>query len=239
MVEQKSSSGAWWVVLSLVAGAGVLTSIGFIFFYAPVEVVLGVAQKIFYFHVPSAWGMYAATGLCALSSAVFLVTRSERADALAAAAGSIAFLFCIIVMITGPMWARAAWGVWWTWEPRLTAVLVLFLILAAYVVLRKAADRSPGMARFAAALAVIGAVDIPIIHVAVRKWRGNHPTVIGKGGGGITAEMGLTLGISLAAFTLLAIVLIALRYRVETARREVARLTAAHVLRSGGTATGG
>jgi len=237
-VSRKTSPGFLWPLLAVVAGAGVVTALGFIWFYAPEEQVLGVSQKIFYFHVPSAFGMYFATGLCALSSAVFLVTRKDKADALAAASGSVALVFCIVVLVTGPLWARAAWGVWWTWEPRLTSVMVLGLVLFAYAVLRKAAERTPGLARFAAALAVLGAVDIPIIHLAVRKWRGNHPTVIYKSGG-LTPEMGLTFGISLAAFTVLVVVLLALRYRIEVSRREVARLTAAQALRPDGAATGG
>ncbi|MBI4914665.1 MAG: cytochrome c biogenesis protein CcsA [Acidobacteria bacterium] len=239
MTQQvRTSSGLWLVALAVLAGASVLVSVGLVFFYAPVEVVMGVAQKIFYFHVPAAWGMYVATGLCAISSVVFLVTRKDGADAFAAAAGSVGLLFGILLMITGPMWARTAWGVWWSWEPRLTSALVLFLILAAYGVLRKASERSPGLARFAAALAVVGALDIPIIHLAVQKWRGNHPTVIGKGGGGITPEMGLTLGVAVGAFTILLVVLLALRYRVEVSRRELARLVAADALRSDGAAGG-
>ena len=236
---KRASSGQWLVLLALVAGAAVLTSIGLIFFYAPIEKTLGPAQKIFYFHVPAAWGMYVGTGLCAIASVVFLVTRKDGADAFAAASGSVALLFGILLMLTGPMWAKTAWSVWWSWEPRLTSALVLFLILAAYAVLRRASERSPGLARFAAALAVVGALDIPIIHLAVKKWRGNHPTVIGKDGGGITSEMALTLTVAVGAFTLLLVVLLALRYRVEVARRELARLAAAEALRSDEPVAGG
>jgi heme exporter protein C len=234
-----SLSGLWLVLLAVAAGAAVLLSIGLIFFYAPIEKTLGPAQKIFYFHVPAAWGMYVGTGLCAIASVVFLVTRKDGADAFAAASGAIGLLFGILLLITGPMWAKTAWTVWWSWEPRLTSALVLFLILAAYAVLRRASERSPGLARFAAALAVVGALDIPIIHLAVKKWRGNHPTVIGQGGGGITSEMALTLGVAVAAFTLLLVVLLTLRYRIEIARREVARLTAAEALRSDEPVAGG
>lgn len=208
-----------------------LVAIGFVWFYAPVEAKMGVAQKIFYLHVPSAYAMYAATVLCAGASVVYLTTRSERADALAAASGSVALVFCIIVLTTGPLWARAAWGIYWAWEPRLTTVLVLGLILAAYAALRRAADRSPGLARFAAALAVLGALDLPLIHLAVRKWRGHHPIVIGEKGAGIDADMAVTLGVCFGAFTVLWIALLALRYRVEASRREAARLASAAALR--------
>ena len=229
----------WTPWLAAAAGAAVVAALGLVWLYAPVEAVTGLSQKIFYFHVPSAWAMYAATGLCAVASTVYLVTNAERADALAAAAGSVALLFCVVVLVTGPIWARAAWSVWWSWEPRLTTVLVLALILAAYAVLRKAAERTPRLARFAAALAVLAAVDLPIIHLAVRKWRGNHPTVIGRDGGGITPEMAVTLGAGLAAFTILALVLLRLRYRLELARRELARLAVAGLASRPPAAPGG
>lgn len=215
---------------ALAAAPIMLAAIGFVWFYAPVEATMGIAQKIFYFHVPSAYSMYAATAVCAGASVVYLATGSDRADALAAAAGSVALLFAVVVLTTGPLWARAAWGVWWTWEPRLTAVLVLGLMLAAYAAVRRAAERSPGLARFAAALAVLGALDLPLIHVAVRKWRGHHPSVIGRGGSGLDPDMAVTLGVCLAAFTVLWIALLGLRYRVERAKRDLARLSASAAL---------
>ncbi|MBN1771187.1 MAG: cytochrome c biogenesis protein CcsA [Deltaproteobacteria bacterium] len=217
----------WLPWLAAAAGAAVVAAVGLAWLYAPVEAVMGLSQKIFYFHVPSAWAMYAATGLCGIASTVYLVTNAERADALAAAAGSVALLFSVVVLVTGPIWARAAWSVWWRWEPRLTTVLVLALLLAAYAVLRRAAARTPRLARFAAALAILAVIDLPIIHLAVRKWRGNHPTVLGSGGGGLSTEMAVTLGVGLVAFTTLALVLLRLRYRLELARRELDRLVVA------------
>jgi heme exporter protein C len=238
-LADRQTEDLWTPWAAAAAGAAVVAALGLVWLYAPVEAVTGLSQKIFYFHVPSAWAMYAATALCAIASTVFLVTKSERADVLAAAAGSVALLFCTIVLVTGPIWARGAWSVWWRWEPRLTTVLVLGLILAAYAVLRKAAERTPRLARFAAALAVLAAIDLPIIHLAVRKWRGNHPTVLGRDGGGITAEMGVTLAVALVAFTILALVLLRLRYRYELARRELARLAVAVVASPAPTANGG
>lgn len=209
--------------LAAAAGVAVVAAIGLVWGYAPVEAVLGLSQKIFYIHVPSAWVMYAATGLCAVAGTVFLATNGERAEALAAAAGSVALRFCAVVLITGPMWARAAWNAWWRWEPRLTSVLVLGFLLVGHAVLRRAAERTPPLSRFAAALAILALIDLPIIHLAVRKWRGHHPTVLGAGGGGVTTEMAVTLGVALVAFTVLALVLLLLRYRLEIVRREVAR----------------
>jgi heme exporter protein C len=222
--------GRWLVGLAVTTAAALLAALALIFFVAPEDLRLGVAQRIFYFHVPSAWGMYLATGLCAAASAVFLANRSERADAFAAASGSVAGLYCLLVLVTGPLWARTAWGVYWTWEPRLTTLLVLALILGAYALLRRAAERTPSLARFAAALAILGALDVPLIHVSVRKWRGNHPTVVGSGGGGMDPPMWAALAVSLLAFTLLLALLVAMAYRVERLRREAMRRQAARLL---------
>lgn len=213
----------WFLPLVAIAGLAPAAAALWVWFGAPVERTMGVAQKIFYFHVPAAWGMYAATALCAGAAAVFLANRGEKAEALSAAAGSVALLLATVVLATGPFWARTAWGVYWSWEPRLTAVLVLWLILASHAVLRHAAARTPALARFAAALAVLGALDVPIIHVAVRKWRGNHPSVMG-GGGGLEPAMALTLAVCLVAFTVLCVALVILRYRIERTRVEVSRL---------------
>lgn len=222
-LTDRNALDRWIPRLAGAAGAAVVAALGLVWLYAPVEAVTGLSQKIFYFHVPSAWAMYAATGLCAAAGTVYLVTNSDRADALAAAAGSVALLFCIVVLVTGPIWARAAWNAWWRWEPRLTSVLVLGFLLGGHAMLRRAAERTPRLARFASALAILALIDVPIIHLAVRKWRGNHPTVLGPGGGGVTTEMAVTLGVALVAFTALALVLLLLRYRLETAKRELAR----------------
>jgi heme exporter protein C len=191
--------------------------------WAPVEARMGVVQKIFYFHVPSAYSMYLSWAVCTLASIVYLARRSPRWDALARSAAEIAMVFAAAVMITGPLWGRKSWGAYWSWDPRLTSALLFTLIVAAYNLLRA---RGSGEAErgFSAALAIVGACVVPIIHVSVQKWRGQHPTVIGSGGGGLTFEMGVSFAVSMAAFTLLFAVLLIQRHALERQRHRLAEL---------------
>lgn len=186
-----------------------------IFFHAPVEARMGIVQKIFYFHVPSAYAMYVGFVICGVASAGYLVKRKDSWDAVAVAAAEVGLVFCAIVLITGPLWARKAWGVWWTWDPRLTTTLLAGMIFTAYVVLRSFGGAGEAERRFAAGLAIVGLFDLPVIHYSVQRWRGTHPTVITNEGGGITAEMGQALGTSFLFFTLLVILLVWTRSRHE------------------------
>lgn len=150
---------------------------------APVEEVMGPVQKIFYLHVPSAMGMYLCVLLCSISSLVFLLRRSEAWDAAGKAGAEVGTLFCIIVLITGPIWANHAWGTAWVWDPRLTGVAVLGLILGSYHLARAVGQESVASRRLAAALGVLAAPNGLLIHYAVSMWGGQHPTVIYQGGG--------------------------------------------------------
>lgn len=210
--------------LAVVTAALFAVTLGAIFFYAPVESTMGVVQKIFYFHVPSAYAMYVGFAVCGLGSTMFLVKRKDAWDALAVAGAEVGLLFCIIVLVTGPLWARKAWGVWWTWDPRLTSTLLAAMIFTAYSVLRSFGGGETER-RFAAGLAIVGLFDIPIIHYAVDVWRGQHPTVIRGGGGGLAPEMLYTLLLSFVFFTALAALLIWIRMRVERSRQELDGLT--------------
>lgn len=193
-----------------------------IFFYAPVEAQMGVVQKIFYFHVPSAYAMYVGFVTAGVCSAVYLIRRRDAWDAVAVAGAEVGFLFCIIVLITGPLWARKAWGVWWEWDPRLTSTLFAGLIFASYLALRGFAGAGEVERRFSAGLAVVGVLDLPIIHYSVQRWRGQHPTVITNRGGGLDPDMGTTLAISFSFFTLLVAMLIWTRSRAERAQQRLA-----------------
>lgn len=186
-----------------------------IFVVAPVERQMGIVQKIFYFHVPSAYGMYLGFTVSAVASAVYLAKRDDRWDALAVAGAEVGSLFCAIVLVTGPFWARKAWGTFWTWDPRLTTTLLAGMIYFAYVVLRSFGAAGEVEKRFAAALSIFGLLDLPIIHFSVQRWRGTHPTVITGKGGGLHPDMYPSLFLSFALFTLLAAVLIWQRARAE------------------------
>jgi heme exporter protein C len=214
---ERSSSRSSLILHVLIALTAVLTLITLwqIFMVSPVEKQMGIVQKIFYFHVPSAYGMYLGFGVSAIASAVYLAKRDDRWDALAVAGAEVGSLFCVIVLMTGPFWARKAWGTFWTWDPRLTTTLLAGMIYFAYVVLRSFGAAGEVEKRFAAGLAIFGLLDLPIIHFSVQRWRGTHPTVITGKGGGLHPDMYPSLFLSFALFTLLASVLIWQRMRAE------------------------
>lgn len=221
--RQSGNSTVWSLVLfaTLAVFAAALYTI---FVVAPVEQQMGIVQKIFYFHVPSAYAMYIGFFVSAVGSAVYLLKRDPRWDAVAVAGAEVGTLFCLIVLLTGPLWARKAWGVWWTWDPRLTTTLLSGMIFAAYLVLRSMGDAGEVEKRFAAGLALLGLINLPLIHYSVQRWRGVHPTVITGKGGGLESEMYWALGLSFIAFTGLAVLLIWARASVERQREESARL---------------
>jgi heme exporter protein C len=174
----------------------------------------GLAQKIFYFHVPAAYAMYLSGTVCFLASALYLASPSEGRNAVARAGAECAVVFGAMMLTSGPLWAKKAWGVYWVWDPRLTTTLLSVIVYVAVVVLRAFTGDGDAERKFAAALGVLGTVNLPIIHYSVQKWGGNHPTVIGKGGGGLGhPAMKMTLGIGFLGMTLLAAVLLILRAR--------------------------
>lgn len=212
-------------MLTTVAGALVIATLYWAFFRAPFEAVMGAAQKIFYFHVPAAYAMYLCAAVCFVGSAAYLYAPTDGRDALARAGAEAAVAFGLVVLTTGPIWARPIWGVYWTWEPRLLTSLLSVLIYVAYVVLRSFAGDGDAERKFAAALGVLGAANLPIIHYSVQKWGGNHPRVISSGGGGLRhPDMKVALSLGFAAFTCLALVLVWSRLRLHAANARLASL---------------
>lgn len=202
--------------LSLLAAAMalVLGALVLIAFYTPADRVLGISQKIFYFHVGSAFAMLLTLSCAAVFSLADLVKPSDRTDALARACLECGVVFGAIVLTTGPIWARKAWGTWWTWEPRLTLSLLVELLVICVIAVRGMAPDSAAGRRAGAAMAVMAAPAAYLIHVAVKLWGGNHPQVIQGGGGGIQSpEMRVAFWTSVAAVLLLAGALIVVRYR--------------------------
>jgi heme exporter protein C len=219
---------AFFATLAL-ATALLLVSLWQIFAVAPVEATMGIVQKIFYFHVPAAICMYIGGAACFLGSVGYLVMRNERADAFAQAGGELAVAFGTIVLVTGPLWARKAWGTYWTWDPRLTTTLLALLIYAAYLVLRAFGGEGDAEKRFAAALGILGVADLPIIHYSVQKWSGQHPTVVTDRGGGLDPKMVPAFLLSIATFTVLAALILWVRTRGELLSRRVHALEEAAI----------
>ena len=197
-----------------------------IFRTVPTEEKMGVVQRIFYFHVPSAFAGFLGVGLCALFSALYLWKRDRRLDLLAHASAELAVLFFTIVLLTGPIWARPVWGVWWTGEVRLTSTLVLWLLYAGYLILRQSAESPEQGARFCAVIGLVGALDVPIIYYSVEWWRGLHPRVLKiSGGQGLDPAMAKTLALCLITFLLLFFLLLLQRVRLGRLQDEVESLT--------------
>jgi heme exporter protein C len=145
----------------------------FLIVNAPYESTMGLVQKIFYFHVPSAITMFVSAFVCGIASAIFLFGRRPGADRVAVAAAELTVLLGMVVLVTGPLWARKSWGVWWQWDARLTSSLVMWLVFWAYLLLRKYGG--PGSDKLSAAVGMFGAVLVPFVYWSVNVWRTLHP----------------------------------------------------------------
>jgi heme exporter protein C len=212
---------------ALLAVAAVVTvgTIHFVAYHTPTEATMGIVQKIFYFHVPAAYAMYLGAAACFVGSAGYLYDGRRGWDAFARAGADVAVAMGIVVLVTGPLWAAKAWGVYWTWDPRLTTSMLSVLLYVAYVVLRLFTGDGDAERKFAAALGVLGAANLPIIHFSVQKWGGNHPKVITSGGGGLHhPDMKLGLSLGFLSFTLIAIVLLWWRMRIDLAASRLSDL---------------
>jgi heme exporter protein C len=201
-----------------------MVEINLVFLSAPIERTMGIVQKIFYFHVPAAYGMYLGAAACFVGSVAYFLSPTDARDALAKAGAETAVAFGFIVLVTGPLWAAKAWGRYWVWDPRLTTSMLSVLVYVAYVVVRSFAGDGQAERKFAAALGVVGAANLPIIHYSVQKWSGQHPVVIGSGGGGLSPGMRLPLLLGFVAFTLLGVLLVWSRARIELARSRLRQL---------------
>lgn len=216
----KNTMGA---VLTGAAFVAMIAALYMALLYAPTEATMGDVQRIFYFHVPSAWVAFLAFFLVFAFSLVYLFQRRKKWDTLAASSAEVGVLFCTLVLLTGPLWAKPAWGVWWTWDARLTLTLVLWLIYVAYIMLRHYLSDPERRATFAAVLGIIGFLDVPLVYFSIRWWRTQHPQPVMAGGeeSGLDPGMRAALFVCLAAFTLLFVVLLRARVKMLGLREEV------------------
>jgi len=173
-----------------------------VFVYVPTEKHTGIVQRIFYFHVPVAWVSFLAFFITFLASIFYLWKREIKWDAIACASAEVGVIFTTLVLITGPIWAKPVWGIWWTWDARLTTSLVLWLIYIAYLLVRSFATEPARAARYSAVIGIVGFIDVPIVFITVNLWRTQHPTAI-IFEGGLTPPMLMTLLVCIAAFTVL------------------------------------
>jgi heme exporter protein C len=211
----------------LPALALMMVALWMVFAWVPTEADQGIVQRIFYFHVACAWVAFAAFALVALSGVLYLALGQAIFDQLGYAAAEGGMVFCTLVLVTGSIWARPIWGVWWTWDSRLTTTLILWLLYGGYLMLRAMGDDTVQVARFAAVLGIVAAVDVPIIVISVRMWRTIHPAVLVTRGGVHGLEdprMVVTLLVAVAAFTALFAWLLILRVATLRARQRLDQL---------------
>ena len=199
---------------------------------APTEQTMGNVQRIFYYHVPSAWVAFELFLINFIASVFYLVRRSAKADILALVTAEVGVVFCTVVLITGPIWARPVWGIWWTWDLRLTLTLVLWLIYVSYLVLRRFSTSSQ-TPLLAAVLAVFGALDVPLVYFSIWFFRTQHPAPVIGGGGSLDPRMAWVLLYNWIAFMCLAWLVCWTRYRLEVAQRAVNEAEAMQSLMEG------
>jgi heme exporter protein C len=213
---------------------GVLTAILLIYalyqalVVAPTEQTMGNVQRIFYYHVPSAWTAFILLFINFGASIFYLITRRSTADILALVCAEVGVVFLTVNLVTGPIWARPVWGIWWTWDMRLTSTLVLWLIYVSYLFLRRFSS-SGETPLLAAALAVLGALCVPFVYFSIWFFRTQHPQPVMGGGGSIDPRMMHALLINWLAFSCFAFLVCWSRYRLEKLQREV---DAAHAMES-------
>jgi heme exporter protein C len=201
--------------------AGVMFAVApFLIGRAPYESTMGLVQKIFYYHAPIAMTMFVSAFVCGISSGVFLFQGRQSADRLALAAAELTVLLGAMVLVTGPLWARKAWGVWWQWDARLTSSLLLWMIFVAYLLVRKYGG--PGSEKLSAAVALFGMANVPFVYISVNVWRTLHPktSVVSSLAPGMRAPFWFCV----AAFLLLYVLLLSVRFRLGEQEAEIERL---------------
>lgn len=173
---------------------------GLIYMYAPVEAVMGIVQKIFYIHLPLAWWSFASFFVVFVASIAYLRTKAAHWDRLAGAAAEVGILCSSLALLSGSIWARHSWGVWWTWDPRLTTTLIMWFIYTAYLVLRTLDISEARRGRICAVVGIVAFIDVPLVFISARLWRSIHPAVFASKGGGLDDAMKITVISCVLAF---------------------------------------
>ncbi len=216
-------------ILALVAALALVGAHLAIWLYAPVEVTMGLVQKIFYLHLPFAWWSLFSFFLVFVGSVGVLVRKTDFWDALAGSAAELGVLFSGLALITGSLWARPTWNVWWTWDPRLTTALIMWFVYMGYLVLRTSPLPQVKRRTLCAVLGIVAFVDIPLVFFSTRLWRSIHPSVLSSSGGGMEPEMWHAMAASLTAMGVLWLVLLVLRTRQATITQRLDSLWSARL----------
>ena len=216
----------WQTCFTLVAGLLLCAAQYFIFSYAPVEETMGQVQKIFYVHLPMAWWALISFFVVFVASAAYLKTHSPIWDRMAGAAAEVGVLFAGLALVTGSVWARAAWNTWWTWDPRLTTALIMWFVYAGYLLLRSSGMEASRRRTVSAVVGIIAFLDVPLVFLSARMWRSIHPAVFASQGGGLEPEMWHAVAASLIAWGAMWAALCLARYRMEAVSDGVDALSA-------------
>jgi len=223
--NQRPTNDLIGLLLAGASGVLIITALGMVFLYAPRELTMGDVQRIFYFHVASAWVGFFGFFVTFLAGVVYLTHGGRRWDILGLSSVEVGLTFIIMTVVTGMLWARPVWGTYWTWEPRLTISAVQLLIYVAYAMLRGSIEGAEREARFAAVYGIVAFVTVPLSWFAIRWWRTIHPDILTGGEGmAVTPRMIQTLIVSILAFTALYGTLLRQRIRLECSRDRFTRL---------------
>jgi heme exporter protein C len=217
-------------ILDIVTILALLAASWMVFFFAPIEAVMGLVQKVFYFHVAAGWVGMLGFLVAAIVGGLYLATANRKWDIAGLAAVEIGMVFAFINVVTGSIWARPIWNTWWTWDPRLTTATIMLLIYAAYLMLRSGIEDPDRRARFGAVYAIVGFLSVPLTFFSARLFRTIHPVVIGtnqpgaEGAFDMTADMRLVFFFSLFTFSLIFIDLLWHRIRLGRLQDKVEQL---------------
>lgn len=212
--------------LSVLAAVLFVFAFFMVIFYAPIEVNMGLVQKVFYFHMSAAWVGMLAFLMAAVFGILYLVHKDLKWDRLLASSVEIGLLFTLICILSGMIWARPIWNTWWTWDPRLTTVTIMAFTYIAFILLRRSMDEPSKRAQFSAIYAIIGFVTVPLTFFSARLLRTIHPVIFGSGevDMNLNQPMLTTMFISLAAFTVMYVALLLQRTRLMQAEETLMQL---------------
>jgi heme exporter protein C len=219
--KEASTHGMRWLGIATIAALAIFVYTSFVF--APEDEVQGVVQRIFYIHVASAWIAAVAFFVVFVGSIIYLAKRDMRWDALAGASAEVGLLFTTVVLVTGMLWGKAIWGVFWTWEPRLTSVLVLWLLYLAYIAIRAYVPDRNRKARFSAVLGIVAFLDVPIVYLSVMWWRTLHPqtVIITEGGPQLPSGMLIAMLWGLVTFSLVYAYFVRMRLNLNRLEEQI------------------
>jgi heme exporter protein C len=213
-----------------VIGAAVLFLVGTAayasFYIAPEERTMGAIQRIFYFHAASAWAGMTAFLVCFLANLTYVLRRNQKSDWVGVSAAEVGLAFTTVVLITGPIWAHPVWGIWWTWDARLTSTFVLWLLYVSYLLLRNMLEEPDRRALLSALFGIFAFLDVPLVFGAIRWWRTQHPQpiIMGSPGSGLEPTMSKVFFFSVLAMHALMVLLLTERYRLEKMRGDFQEL---------------